>query len=55
MPKEWNLSNLPKSNDSRIILKEIPERRFFAERYVGGWSDELYNQELNRLKTEAIK
>jgi len=47
MPKGWNLNTLPKPNDSRVILKELPERRFFAERYIGGWSDSLYSKELN--------
>jgi hypothetical protein len=44
MPKGFNLNNLPKPNDSRVELTELPERQIFAERYVGGWSDSLYSK-----------
>jgi hypothetical protein len=50
MPKEWTLETLPKPDDSRVTLKLLPERRFFSERYVGGWSQALYQQELSNLR-----
>jgi len=50
MPKEWTLETLPKPDDSRVALKLLPERRFFSERYVGGWSQALYQQELSNLR-----
>ncbi len=53
MPAEWTLDTLPKPDDSRVILKKIPERTLFAVRYTGGWSERLYNKELNELRNEA--
>ncbi len=44
MPKEWTLNTLPKPNDPRVNLRQLPSRRVFAERYNGGWSIEQYNQ-----------
>ena len=51
MPKGWTLERLPKPNDSRVTLKMLPERKLAAYRYTGGWSEELYNEEV--LKTEV--
>lgn len=55
MPSEWSLETLPKPLDSRIILKNIPERTMFVLRYNGGWSEELYQEKLEELRKEARK
>jgi hypothetical protein len=55
MPKGWTLNTLPKPNDSRVTIKQIPERRIFADRYVGGWSENLYFKEVNEAKGEMTK
>lgn len=50
MPKEWTLNTLPKPNDSRVNLRLLPERKVFVERYHGGWSVSLYNEELSTIE-----
>lgn len=44
MPLGWSLETLPKPNDQRVVIKTLPERRIFAERYVGGWSQGLFSK-----------
>ena len=53
MPRPWTLDTLPKPNDPRVNLRELPRRRFVTERYNGGWSDSLYNKELKALQKET--
>lgn len=55
MPKEWTLDTLPKPNDPRVNIKVLPSRRVFVERYNGGWSDSLYNEELSKVNQELSK
>lgn len=52
MPKEWTLNTLPKPNDPRVNLRQLPEKRVFVERYHGGWSTKLYNEELNSVENK---
>lgn len=52
MPKEWTLNTLPKPNDPRVIIRQLPERRVFSERYHGGWSMKLYNEELSEIDSK---
>lgn len=59
MPKEWTLESLPKPNDPRVNIRKLPERRVFVERYNGGWSLDLYYQELlatqNKMSQLGLK
>lgn len=59
MPKEWTLESLPKPNDPRVNIRKLPERRVFVERYNGGWSLDLYYQELlatqNKMSQIGLK
>ncbi len=55
MPKGWTLDTLPKPTDSRVTLKKIPGRRIFSDRYVGGWSENLFTKEVNEAKAEMLK
>lgn len=52
MPKEWTLNTLPKPNDPRVNIRQLPERRVFVERYNGGWSMKLYNEELSSIESK---
>lgn len=53
MPAEWTLETLPKPLDNRVTLKKIDERKLCVVKYEGGWSDRLYNKELNELEKEV--
>lgn len=53
MPAEWTLESLPKPNDSRVVLKQVPERTLFAVRYNGDWSEHLYQKQEFALLKEA--
>ena len=55
MPKEWTMATLPKPNDPRVNLKQIPERTFIVEKYIGGWSESLYHKELLAIEQEVSK
>lgn len=46
MPAEYNLQNLPKPNDERVKIREIPQRKVAVYSYSGSWSEERYNTKL---------
>lgn len=46
------MNTLPKPNDPRVIIRQLPERRVFSERYHGGWSMKLYNEELSEIDSK---
>jgi hypothetical protein len=49
MPSEFSLATLPKPNDARVVLKELPPKKFVVYRYSGTWS--LKRFEENKIKT----
>ena len=46
MPAKFNLQNLPKPNDARVLIREIPKRRVAVFSYSGSWSQARYNKKL---------
>lgn len=58
MPAEFNLQNLPKPNDSRVHLREVPAKWVAAHRYSGSWSEGKYRKKeaelLEALKKEGL-
>lgn len=59
MPAEFNLQNLPKPNDSRVHLREVPAKWVAAHRYSGSWSEGKYRKKeaelLQALEKEGLK
>jgi len=49
MPSEYSLEQLPKPNDPRITMRELPARSFAAVRYSGTWSQRNYQKHLALL------
>ncbi|QIK38353.1 heme-binding protein [Caldichromatium japonicum] len=45
MPSRFQLADLPRPNNPRIILREEPARLIAARRYSGSWSEERYRRE----------
>ena len=39
MPAEYSLENLPKPNDKRIRLRQIPAKKFIAIKFAGTYSN----------------
>ncbi len=44
MPSEFNMDTLPKPDDDRVQLKEIPEKLMAAKSYSGSWSQGKYTK-----------
>lgn len=55
MPAGWTLETLPKPNDARVKLLEVPARRVAAVRYSGTWSQANYDEHLAVLTTAMAK
>lgn len=47
MPSKYTLETLPTPVDSRVVLKDIPEKYFATKTFSGFWSEEK-NQEMAR-------
>jgi effector-binding domain-containing protein len=50
MPASYTMETLPVPDDSKVTLRQIPERRMVAVRYSGFWSEKNYKK--NKLKLE---
>ncbi len=62
MPAKFNLQNLPKPNDDRVKIREVPKRKVAVFSYSGSWSEDRYKTKLaeftaalekNNIKTEG--
>ncbi|MCB9254276.1 MAG: heme-binding protein [Bdellovibrionaceae bacterium] len=49
MPSKFSLETVPTPNDSRVEIKLIPARRMAVRTYSGSWSEQNYNEELEKL------
>ena len=49
MPKSYSLDTLPKPNDSRVTLRELPASKLAVIRYSGTWSEGRYHAREARL------
>ena len=58
MPAKYTIDSLPKPNNSRIMLKKVPSKKFLVIRFSGSNSDaNLRNHEnklMNYIKTKKI-
>lgn len=50
MPQKYTLATIPKPNDPRVQLKEIPARKIAVFGYSGSWSEERYQEKLSHFK-----
>ena len=53
MPSEYNMDTLPKPNNDRVELKEVPPKKFVVVQFSGNNSDENINKHGKQL-TEYI-
>jgi hypothetical protein len=54
MPAKYALATLPKPNDARVRLRQLPDRLVAVRAYAGGWSLARYDTELAALR-EAMR
>ncbi len=50
MPSKYTFETLPKPNDPRIEIRQVPARKFAAIRYSGTWSRKNYETHLAQLQ-----
>ena len=59
MPPSYTLATLPEPDDERIKLIELPEQKYAAIRFSGGWNESNFDKHekclLERLSKENIK
>lgn len=58
MPPSYSLATLPEPDDKRIKLIELPEQKYAAIRFSGGWNESNFDKHekclLERLSKESI-
>ena len=55
MPAKFNLGNIPKPNDERVQIREIPKRKVAVFRYSGSWSEDRYKRKLAEFSSALVK
>ena len=50
MPSEYTMETLPKPNDTRITIRQVPASKFAAIRYSGTWSQKNYDKHWSELQ-----
>jgi SOUL heme-binding protein len=51
MPKGYTLATLPEPLDARVKLREVPGSRVAVIRFSGSWSQGLYEEQLQTLRS----
>ena len=51
MPSEYSLDTLPRPNDPRITINQVPARLMAVRRYSGSWSEKNYRKNETILLT----
>ncbi len=55
MPPNYTLETLPKPNDDRVELKEIPARTFLVYRFSGSWDEQGLENKRETLREFAAE
>lgn len=55
MPSSFTLETLPKPNDSRVHLRQLPAKRVAVRKYTGRWTEKKYQKELEVLGSALRK
>ena len=51
MPKGYTLATLPEPLDAKVKLREVPGNRVAVIRFSGSWSQSLYDEKLQTLRS----
>lgn len=52
MPSKYSMETIPQPNDARVVLKEIPAKRYAVYAYSGSWSQSKYEKKLAEFKEQ---
>lgn len=55
MPASFTLASLPKPDDDRVLLRELPPRRVAVHRYSGCWTESLFQKHRKVLVAALTK
>jgi hypothetical protein len=55
MPAIFTLENIPKPNDERVQIREIPKRKLAVFSYSGSWSEDRYKRKLAEFRSALEK
>lgn len=55
MPATFTLENIPKPNDERVLIREIPKRKVAVFSYSGSWSEDRYKRKLAEFRSALEK
>lgn len=55
MPAKYNMDNIPKPIDERVVLREIEPKKVAVYTYSGSWSKERYEKKLSEFKAYLEK
>jgi len=52
MPEKYTLETLPKPDDQKVQLRQLPARKVAVYTYSGSWSESRYTEKLLSFKLE---
>lgn len=55
MPAKFDMQNIPKPNDDRVKIREVPGRKVAVFSYSGSWSEDRYKSKLSEFKSALEK
>lgn len=55
MPHQYTLDSIPKPNDSRVKIIQVPERKMAVYKYSGSWSESHFEENLKEFKSDLVK
>lgn len=51
MPSNWSMETLPRPNDGRVEIRQVPARRLAAIRFAGGPNEEKFRAKAEQLES----
>ena len=51
MPKDYTMETLPKPNNPKVKLRQVPSQQMASVEYSGFWSEENYSENLAKLNS----
>jgi len=55
MPRKYTMDTIPAPKDNRVKLRELPAKKYAVYSYTGSWSQERFENKLERFKERLHK
>ena len=55
MPRSFTMATLPEPIDTRVVLREVTQRRFAVIRYSGSSGQTNYDTQLDKLRSAVVR